>query len=144
LRRRPEEGAAFCCREARPEWKECVVDLDHKPTEDLAKMAVWSQGSLEYAREHGQRKLIWLLEAVRIEAKLEDALLALPLGEHLGSKRGISSGKWKAMRKKPPNKVPGSPADVPRRVSDKRLPRERARPRSLARPIGGAGVRLRG
>jgi hypothetical protein len=69
------------------------VDLDQKATEDLAKMALWSQDSLGYARQHGQRKLIWLLEVVRIEVKLEDALLTLPLGEHLGSERGISSGE---------------------------------------------------
>ena len=63
-------------------------------------MAIWSRDALEYAREHRQRKLIWLLEAVRVEVKLEDALLALPLGEHLaGSERGISSGKDKAMQK---------------------------------------------
>jgi hypothetical protein len=85
---------------ARPERKGCVVDLDQKATEDLAKMAVWSQDSLEFARERGQRKLIWLLEAVRVEVKLEDALLTLPLGEHLvGSERGISFGKGKARQR---------------------------------------------
>jgi hypothetical protein len=77
----------------------CVVNLDQKATEDLAKMAVWSQDSLEYARVHGQRKLIWLLEADRVEVKLEDALLTLPLGEHLGSERGISSEKRKSRQK---------------------------------------------
>jgi hypothetical protein len=66
------------------------VNLDQEATEDLAKMAIWSQDSLEYAREHGQPKLTWLLEAVRVEVKLEGALLALRLGEHLGSERGIS------------------------------------------------------
>ncbi len=53
------------------------MDLDYKATEDLATMAVWSQDSLEYARERGQPKLIWLLEAVRVEVKLEEALLTL-------------------------------------------------------------------
>ena len=53
------------------------MDLDQKATEDLAKMALWSQDSLGYARERGQRKLIWLLEAVRVEIKLEDALLTV-------------------------------------------------------------------
>jgi hypothetical protein len=72
------------------------VNLDQKATEDLAKMALWSQDSLEYAHEHGQRKLIWLLEAVRLEIKFEDALLTLPFREHLGSERGISSEKRKA------------------------------------------------
>ena len=73
--------------------------LNPKATEDLAKMALWSQDSLEYAREHSQPKLVWLLEAVRVEVKLEDALLTLPLGEHLGSERGTSYGKGKAMHK---------------------------------------------
>jgi hypothetical protein len=53
------------------------VNLDQRATEELAKMADWSQASLGYAREHGQRKLILLLEAVRIEIKLEDALLTV-------------------------------------------------------------------
>ena len=87
------EGAAFCCGETRPERKGCVVDLDFKATEDLAKMAIWSQDSLEYARERAQPKLIWLLEAVRVEVRLEDALLALPLGEHPGYKRVSPPGE---------------------------------------------------
>jgi hypothetical protein len=87
-------GRLFCYGEAQPERKGCVVSLDQKAAEDLAKMALWSQDTLEYAREHGQRRLISLLEGVRVEVKLEDALLALPLGEHpSGSERGISSGK---------------------------------------------------
>jgi hypothetical protein len=53
------------------------MDLDQEATEDLAQMELWSQDSLGYAREHGQRKLISLLEAVRVEIKLEDALLAI-------------------------------------------------------------------
>ncbi len=75
------------------------MDLNQKATEDLAKVALWSQVSLEYARERGQRKLIWLLEAVRVEIKLEDALLTFPLGEHMGSEREFSPGKGKAMQK---------------------------------------------
>jgi hypothetical protein len=59
------------------------VDLKHKAAEELAKMGAWSQDSLGYAREHGQRQLVWLLETVRGEVELEDALLALPSGEHL-------------------------------------------------------------
>ena len=53
------------------------MNLDHEVTGDVTKMAIWSQDSLEYAREHGQRKLIWLLEAVRVEVRLEDALLTV-------------------------------------------------------------------
>ncbi len=73
------------------------MDLGHKTTENLAKMAVWSRDSLGYAREHGQRKSIRLLEAVRVEVRLEEALLDLPLGEHLGSE--LSSAQRKAMQK---------------------------------------------
>ncbi len=97
------------------------MDLDHKATEDLAKMAIWLQDSLGYAREHGQRMLIWLLEAVRVEVKLEDALLALPLGQHLGSERGISSGKGKAMHKN--QKVAEMAVDVLARQAGERANR---------------------
>jgi hypothetical protein len=76
------------------------VDLHYKVIEHFAKMALWSQDSLEYARERAQPKLIWLLEAVRVEVKLEGALLTLPLGEHLvGSERSFSSRKGKPMHK---------------------------------------------
>ena len=60
------------------------MDLEHKAAENLAKMAAWAEDSLEYAREHGKRKLGRLLEVVRIEVRLENALFALPLGGHLG------------------------------------------------------------
>ncbi len=63
------------------------MDLNHKAAEEFARMAAWSEESLGYACEHGQRKLVWLLEAVRAEIKLENALLALPVGEHLASAR---------------------------------------------------------
>jgi hypothetical protein len=75
------------------------VDLDQKAAEDLTKTVVWSQDSLGYAREHGQPKLMWLLEAVRVEVVLEEALLASPLGKDLGSAQGISSGIGEAMHK---------------------------------------------
>jgi hypothetical protein len=75
------------------------VDLDQKAAEDLTKTVVWSQDSLGYAREHGQPKLMWLLEAVRVEVVLEEALLASPLGKDLGSAQGISSGRGEAMHK---------------------------------------------
>ena len=78
-----KRGGFFCCGGTRLEWKRCVVDLNHKAARELARMAAWSEESLGYAREHGQRKLVWLLEAVRVEVKLEKALLALPVGEHL-------------------------------------------------------------
>ena len=66
-----------------PERKGYAVDLDHKASEDLAKMAVWSEKSLRYAREHGQRKLVWLLGSVKTDLEFEGALHALPPGEHL-------------------------------------------------------------
>ena len=41
------------------------MDLKHKAAEDLAQVRAWSEDSLGYAREHGQRQLVWLLEAAR-------------------------------------------------------------------------------
>jgi hypothetical protein len=69
------------------------VELNHKGAEERAEMALWTEDSLGYTREHGQRKLSWLLGAVRVEAKLEDALLALPVGEHLGPEGESTQGK---------------------------------------------------
>ena len=70
------------------------MDLKHKAAEDLAQVRAWSEDSLGYAREHGQRQLVWQLEAVRDGVELEDALLALPSGEHLGgTARGSARGK---------------------------------------------------
>ena len=88
-----KRGGFFCCGETRLEWKGCIVDLNHKAAEELAEMAVWTEDSLGYTREHDQQKLSWLLETVRAEVKLEDALLALPLGEHLGSEGRAAQGK---------------------------------------------------
>ena len=62
------------------------MDLKHQAAEDLAQMGAWSEDSLGYAREHGQRQLVWLLEAARGKVELEDALLALPSEEHLRQK----------------------------------------------------------
>jgi hypothetical protein len=71
-----------------PERKGCAVDLDHKASEGLAKMAVWVEDSLRYARERGQPKLAWLLGAVKADVEFEGALRALLLpGEHLGPAR---------------------------------------------------------
>ena len=75
-------------RRALPERKGYAVDLDHKASEDLAKLAVWSEKSLRHAREHGQRKLVWLLGAVKADVEFEGALHALLPGQHLGPARG--------------------------------------------------------
>jgi hypothetical protein len=69
------------------------VDLDHKPTEELAKTAVWLEDSLGYAREHGRRKLVGLLQTVGAQVDLEGALLALPPGGHLSPEQGSSQDK---------------------------------------------------
>ena len=63
------------------------MDLDHKASEVLAKMAVWSEESLRYARERCQRKLVWLLRSVKTDLEFEGALYALPPGEHLAPAR---------------------------------------------------------
>jgi hypothetical protein len=70
-----------------PERKGYAMDQDHKASEALAKMAVWSDKSLRYARERDQRKLAWLLGAVKADLEFEGALYALPPGEHLGPAR---------------------------------------------------------
>lgn len=59
------------------------MDLDHKTSEDLATLAVWSEKSLTYARDHSQRKLVLLLGAVKADVEFERALHALLRGEHL-------------------------------------------------------------
>ena len=69
------------------------MDLDHKTSEDLAKRRVWTENSLGYAREHDQRKLSWLLGAVKADAEFQRALLAAPSGEHPGSARDVYRGE---------------------------------------------------
>jgi hypothetical protein len=79
-----------------PSWKRkgYVVRLDHKAEEELVdEMVVWAKDSLDYAHKHDQRKLGCLLEAVVADVKLEQVLLALPLGGHLGYKWGSAHGK---------------------------------------------------
>ena len=74
----------------RPERKGCVVQVDHKASEDLVKRTGWTEDSLGYARDHGQRKLVRLLEAVKADVEFEGTLLAV-------------------------RRVPRSPTGVPRR-----------------------------
>jgi hypothetical protein len=75
-------------RRVRPERKGCVVQVDHKASEDLAKRTGWTEDSLGYARDHGQRKLVRLLEAVKADVEFEATLLAVrrvprsPTGVH--------------------------------------------------------------
>jgi hypothetical protein len=84
----PRKRAALLLRRVLPERKGCAVYLDHKASEDLAKVAVWSEKSLRYARERNQRKLVLLLGAVKTDLEFEGALHALPPGEHLVPARG--------------------------------------------------------
>jgi hypothetical protein len=75
-------------RRVLPERKGCVVQVDHKASEDLAKRTGWTEDSLGYARDHGQRKLVRLLEAVKADVEFEGTLLAVrrvprsPTGVH--------------------------------------------------------------
>jgi hypothetical protein len=69
------------------------MDASHIMPEDLVERSVWTEVSLGYAREGGQRKLAWLLGAVKDDVEFEGALVALPPGEHLSPARGISRGK---------------------------------------------------
>lgn len=64
-----------------------------KPTEELTEIKVWLEDSLRYAHEHGQRKLIRLLETVEEQIELEAALLTLSPGEHLGPARGSAQDR---------------------------------------------------
>ena len=64
-------------RRVLPERKGCVVQVDHKASEDLAKRTGWTEDSLGYARDHGQRKLVRLLEAVKADVEFEWTSLAV-------------------------------------------------------------------
>ncbi len=90
------------------------MDLDYKASKDLAEMAVWSEKSLRHAREHGQRKLVWLLRAVKADVEFEGALHALLPGEHLGSARG---GYWEELTHNNYRK-PDTADDVRKREQD--------------------------
>ena len=111
-------------RRVPPAWKGYAVDLDYKASKDLAKMAVWSEKSLRHAREHGQRKLVWLLRAVKADVEFEGALHALLPGEHLGSARG---GYWGELTHNNYRK-PDTADDVRKREQDQ----EKARARVVA------------
>ena len=76
----PGRRAALLLRGVPLERKGCVVDLDHRATEDLAKTAVWAEDSLGYAREHRQRESTRLLEAVKADVEFQGTSLAGPLG----------------------------------------------------------------
>lgn len=56
---------------------------DQKVSADLAKAAIWSEDSLGYVRERGQRKLVWLLEAVKADVEFEGSIRATPSRGHL-------------------------------------------------------------
>ena len=64
-------------RQVLPERKGCVVQVDHKASEVLAKRTGWTEDSLGYARDHGQRKLVRLLEAVKADVEFEGTLLVV-------------------------------------------------------------------
>ena len=52
------------------------MNPDQKASANLAKAAIWSEDSLCYARERGQRKLVWLLEAVKADVEFEEFVSA--------------------------------------------------------------------
>jgi hypothetical protein len=69
------------------------VGPSHIASEDFVERAVWAEVSYGYAREHGRRKLTWLLGAVKDDVEFEGALVVLPPGEHLASVRDGSRRK---------------------------------------------------
>jgi hypothetical protein len=58
----------------RSERKGHVVQLNQEASEDDAKRAVWTENSLGYARDHGQRRLVHLLEAVKADFEFEGTM----------------------------------------------------------------------
>jgi hypothetical protein len=60
-----------------------AVNPDQKASADLAKAAIWSEDSLGYTRELGQRKLVWLLEAVKADVEFEESVRATLSRGHL-------------------------------------------------------------
>jgi hypothetical protein len=64
--------------------------VDHEASEDLAKRT-WTEDSLGYAREHGQRKLVRLLEAVKDDIEFEGTLRNV--GRSSRSPRDVRRGK---------------------------------------------------
>lgn len=87
----PGRRAALLLRGVPPERKGCVVYLDHRATEDLAKTAVWAEDSLVYAREHGQRELTRLLEVVKADVEFQETSLAGPSGRKLAQANGTQA-----------------------------------------------------
>jgi hypothetical protein len=73
----PRRRAAFLLRRVLPEWKGHVVQLENKASEDLSERIVWTEDSLDYARAHGQRTLVRLLEAVKADIEFEGTLRAV-------------------------------------------------------------------
>ena len=69
------------------------MNLDHKASEDLVGRANWTEDSLVYAREHDQRKLVWMLGAVKADVEFEGAFAALPSGRHLSPASDPNRGK---------------------------------------------------
>ena len=61
-------------RRVLPERKGHVVQLEHKASEDLSERAVWVEDSLGYARKHGERTLVRLLEAVKDDVEFAGTL----------------------------------------------------------------------
>jgi hypothetical protein len=66
-------------RRVLPGRKENAVNPDQEASADLAEGAIWSEDSLGYARERGQRKLVWLLGEVKADVEFEGSLRSLPL-----------------------------------------------------------------
>jgi hypothetical protein len=66
-------------RRVLPGRKGSAVNPDQKASAELAKATIWSEDSLGYARERGQRKLVWLLGEVKADVEFESSLRSLPL-----------------------------------------------------------------
>ena len=72
-------------RRARLKEKGCVVDLDHRTAEELAKTVVLTEKPAGYARENGWQELARPLGAVGAEVESRGVPPASPSGEHPSS-----------------------------------------------------------
>ena len=81
----PGRRGGFLLRRARLKEKGCVVDLDHRTAEELAKTVVLTEKPAGYARENGWQELARPLGAVGAEVESRGVPPASPSGEHPSS-----------------------------------------------------------
>ena len=124
------------------------MDPSRITPEDFVKRAVWTEVSLGYAREHGRRKLAWLLGAVKDEVEfegvlVEGALVALPPWEHLGPARDNYRDGTRGKRTHDNSRSTESEDDLRRRKREEEGVRDRLAAWKLFVEAEFRGLRLR-